>query len=144
MKMNKNEFYKDLYQKGMDILLEKVEAWERAYNELEEDLDDLIEKNKELTKELREYKEQHDSEHKFKIGDKIKFVGRVYEDEDDDMVSNNSIVFNSYMQDLLDSKPRQILDIDYDTLIDNTFHATIDGIKGTGWLYHENDFEKVE
>lgn len=91
--------------------------------------------------ELKSYElKEKDAEHKFKVGEKIRFVGTL----DDYYMTENELYFVEDMRYLEDREPREILSIDYECVgVPNAFKAELEGIIGR-WVYYEDDFEKVE
>lgn len=91
--------------------------------------------------ELKSYElKEKDAEHKFKVGEKIRFIRKLDENNN----TENESYFSEDMRYLEDREPREILSIDYECVgIPNAFEAELEGIIGS-WVYYEDDFEKVE
>lgn len=142
-----NDNMNELYKKKIENIIEELDILKKAYRDLREVALELAEQVEELKGSTKGYEEEiaklddvcyePDSEHKFKNGDKIKFVGKLNENG----FTENGKWFNKAQKALLDNKPRKILSID--DLGDGNFDAKLQGIQGIN-PYHEDDFEKVE
>lgn len=115
-----NELAKRIYEQEIAELV-------KSFNELKESSLLLEQENEKLNEQLRECKKlvnKKPKEHKFKVGDKIRFVGELSKD----------------VRFLDDGEPRKILSIGY--FSDKEFKAEFEGVYDY-WLCNEDDFELV-
>lgn len=151
--MELNEEIQQVYKQQIGRLVDRIAQLEKDYVKIKDCAIESQKECEELRESLRGYEEEiakleetePETKHKFKKGDRIKFVGVVHKDKEGDIISDNGIKFTSPMQEWGDGVPREILNIDYDGAINNDkeFGAIFKGIEGLH-TYHEDDFEKVE